>query len=741
MSSAAADPRRRRKLWLTVMGILVVLLAAAVFTLGSLNVPIEPRTRTEFITLFALSTFIVATFVVFLVIFGRSLVRAWAERQAGRPGSRFKWKLVMGALAVSLLPVIFMFIISLGLMNRTLNKWFPRPLEVAAAESRALLDSLLEPEYRRLRGVALAAAAAAGEAAPPGLEREAAAAQRAIEQYGADAAWFVDAAGTASHGFARTTSAEADAARGFIAWSAVTPEAGPALSFGAEIWQAEGRSYVVARAPLAAGELAVGRELAPGFYERIRTVENELATYGLQRQDLKAFKNQILLALLAFTVVLLSAATWFALFLSKMVTVPIEALAVATGELARGNLDHRVAVVGHDELGTLVTSFNEMTDQLGRQRRQIEEFTEHLKQAVSELDQRRKLMEAILENIPTAVLSLDGEGRVARANRAVAKTFGPAAAEAQTLEKIVGADAARGVEQMMRRSLRMGVASKELAIELPGRVLHAAVTVSSLGPPRSNPGYVVVIDDLSELLRAQRAAAWQEVAQRIAHEIKNPLTPIQLSAQRLARHIDRRGAAADPELGRLVGECAAMIQRECAALGSLVEEFSQFARFPQVRPAPADVNSIVREALEVFSGRLEGVRVATEYAERLPAVKADRELLRRVLVNLIDNAAEAMEGSPVRELAVATRAEVEGEAVEIAVADTGHGIGAEDKDLLFLPYFSTRQRGTGLGLAISSRIIAEHGGTIRVEDNSPRGARFVIRLPAAEVGAPVRDDD
>lgn len=742
MTPPAAEPRRGRKLRLTVMGILVVLLAAAVFTLGSLNVPIEPRTRTEFITLFALSTFIVATFVVFLVIFGRSLVRAWAERQAGRPGSRFKWKLVMGALAISLLPVIFMFIISLGLMNRTLNKWFPRPLEVAAEESGALLESLLEPEYRRLREAALAAAAAAAaEEPPPGRAREAVAAQRAIELYGADAAWFVDAAGAASRGVARTTSAEADAARGFIAWSAVAPQAGPALSFGGEIWKAEGRSYVVARAPLGAGELAVGRELAPGFSERLGAIQRELAIYAAQKPKLKAFKTQWLLALLAFTVVLLSAATWFALFLSKMVTVPIEALAVATGELARGNLSHRVTIAAHDELGTLVNSFNEMTDQLGRQRRQIEEFTEHLKQAVSELDQRRKLMEAVLENIPTAVLSLDGEGRVARANRAVAKTFGPAAAEAQTLEEIVGPEAARGVEQMMRRSLRMGVASKELAIELPGRVLHAAVTVSSLGPPRANPGYVVVLDDLSELLRAQRAAAWQEVAQRIAHEIKNPLTPIQLSAQRLARHMDRRGAAADPELGRLVGECAAMIQRECAALGSLVEEFSQFARFPQVRPAPADVNSIVREALEVFSGRLEGVRVATDYAERLPVVKADRELLRRVLVNLIDNAAEAMEGSALRELTVATRAEVEGEAVEIVVADTGHGIGAEDKDLLFLPYFSTRQRGTGLGLAISSRIIAEHGGSIRVEDNFPRGARFVIRLPAAEVGAPARDDD
>jgi two-component system, NtrC family, nitrogen regulation sensor histidine kinase NtrY len=726
--ASVSDPRRRRALWLTVLGILVVLLAAAVFTLGSLNVPIEPRTRTEFIALYALSTFILSVFIVFGAIFLRALLRAWAERQAGRPGSRFKWKLVMGALAISLLPVVFMFIISYGLWNRTLAKWFPRPLEAATEESRALLDEFIAAEHARLRQFATEAARG---------ERSDVAAQP-----GVDAAWWIEMDGTVT--LLTPLPVHPDAEPPPAVWPRrAEPRFVRVYPQGLEVWEAGGIRYVGARAPPdeRGAQIVAARRAPEGFLERYEAIETEHAMYLAHRQETRAYTNQALLALLAFTVLLLFSATWFALFLSKMVTVPIEALAEATGELARGNLDHRVKVAAHDELGTLVASFNEMTAQLGRQRRQIEEFTEHLQTAVAELDQRRKLIEAILENIPTGVLSLDGEGRLVRVNRAVSKIFGPQAAEAHTLAELVGEEAARGVEQLMRRSLRMGVASKELAIELPGRVLHAAVTVSSLGPPRANPGYVVVLDDLSELLRAQRAAAWQEVAQRIAHEIKNPLTPIQLSAERLARHIERRSPAGDAELVRLVGECAAMIQRECSALGTLVDEFSQFARFPQVRPALAEVNAIVREALEVFSGRLEGVGVRTELAARLPAVKADRELLRRVLVNLIDNAAEAMEGAPVRRLGITTRAEAEGEAVEIAVADTGHGIGAEDKDLLFLPYFSTRQRGTGLGLAISARIIAEHGGTIRVEDNTPRGARFIIRLPAAEVAAPVRDED
>jgi len=235
------------------------------------------------------------------------------------------------------------------------------------------------------------------------------------------------------------------------------------------------------------------------------------------------------------------------------------------------------------------------------------------------------------------------------------------------------------------------------------------------------------------------------VAQRIAHEIKNPLTPIQLSAQRLNRHLERQREAAvsggasdanqDSELPRMVGECAGLIEREVAALKSLVDEFSQFARFPAARLTSADINAIAVGALDIFRGRLDGITVRTRFASGLPAVRADAELLRRVLVNLIDNAAEALEGAAAQELSIETRSGADGDTVEITVADSGTGISPEDKDKLFLPHFSTKERGTGLGLAIAGRIITEHHGTIRIEDNSPVGARFVIQLPVAEVPA------
>jgi two-component system, NtrC family, nitrogen regulation sensor histidine kinase NtrY len=290
----------------------------------------------------------------------------------------------------------------------------------------------------------------------------------------------------------------------------------------------------------------------------------------------------------------------------------------------------------------------------------------------------------------------------------------------------------------MRRSLRMGVVSREIETVVSGRVLHVAVTASSLGPRRANSGYVLVLDDLTEMLRAQKSAAWQEVARRIAHEIKNPLTPIQLSSQRLSRFLERRDATEykaprDLELTKLVHECSRLIEREVSTLAALVNEFSQFVRFPIAKLIATNANTIVHQAVEVFSGRLDGITLKTTLGDNLPPVRADGGLLRSVVVNLIDNAAEALENSTFREILISTCAHPDAETVEICVSDTGHGISPQDKDKLFLPHFSTKNRGTGLGLAIAARIVAEHGGTIHVEDNLPAGSRFLVELPVAEL--------
>jgi PAS domain S-box-containing protein len=471
---------------------------------------------------------------------------------------------------------------------------------------------------------------------------------------------------------------------------------------------------------------------------RFTLIQTKMREYEAEKQNLRTLKGQMLLILVFFTILLLFSVMWLALFLAKQVTVPIQALAEGTREVSAGNFEYQVPEQAQDELGVLVRSFNAMTTQLRDNRSQIDQFTRNLQQAVQELERRRQLMETVLENIPTGVISLDADGAILRGNTAVGRMFGSAARDAHSLEELLGSEAARTVQHLMRRSLRMGVVSREIETVVAGRVLHAAVTVSSLGPRRANAGFVLVLDDLTEMLRAQKSAAWQEVARRIAHEIKNPLTPIQLSSQRLARFLDRRDTSdpaappPDPELTRLVQECSRLIEREVSTLAALVNEFSQFVRFPAAKLTPTSANTIVHEAVEVFSGRLDGVTIKTSLAENLPTVRADGGLLRSVVVNLIDNAAEALETCSLREITVITRAHDDSETVEICVQDTGHGISPQDKDKLFLPQFSTKDRGTGLGLAIAARIVAEHGGSIHVEDNFPVGSRFVIELPVSE---------
>jgi len=719
---------RRSRLWMALSGSVIVLLLAAVFTLGSLNLPFEPQGSNELVILYALNVFIVAALLVFGLILARSLLHVWAERRARQLGSRFKTKMVLGAMAVSLLPLIFMFFISYALMNRTLNRWFPRSLEVAYAETDALLREINLGEYVRLAEIAKRAVqtASAPQSAPQSTSVDGVLDRAAYlaSQQGVDGVWALDAKGNIRPSHApSTTSFVLDPTLKFAR----------TLPGGAELWQTRTAYFLAARAPLGSDFLVVAHLLPMDFMQRYAASQSQATAYVVEQQSIRSFKRQILLTLSLFTILLLFSATWFALYLSKEVTVPIQALAEATHEIAAGRFDTRVKVKAQDELGTLVRSFNAMTAQLADSRKQIDEFTQHLQQAVQELDRRRALIETVLENIPTGVLSLDPAGKLLRINTAAREIFGERSREATELSDLVGSEVSHDIHHLIRRSLRMGTAWKELEIRLGGRLIHAAVTVSPLGPRRTNAGYVVVVDDLTELLRAQKAAAWQEVAQRIAHEIRNPLTPIQLSAERLARYINRNGdKAGASEFISLVSECAALIGREVGTLEGLVNQFSQFARFPVARLTSTDPNAIVRDALEVFKGRLDDVRISIDLAPDLPPVKADPELLRRVVVNLIDNAAEAMEDSAAKQLELSTRLHAGHETVEIAVSDSGQGISPEDKDKLFLPYFSTKERGTGLGLAIASRIIAEHNGLIRAEDNLPAGARFVIELPLAE---------
>jgi PAS domain S-box-containing protein len=399
-------------------------------------------------------------------------------------------------------------------------------------------------------------------------------------------------------------------------------------------------------------------------------------------------------------------------------------------QISQGRLDARVQVTAADELGDLVTTFNEMATELESNRRQIDASNRSLAEANEQLERRRKQIETILESIPTGVLSLDASRKVTHANDAFTRLFHTSSPVGRSIGELFGEDVAGDILHLLRKSDRMGATTSQMEVTISRSTLDVAVTAASLTHDRQRLGYVVVFEDLSDVLRAEKQAAWREVARRVAHEIKNPLTPIALSAQRIQRHLDRGGVPDDQSLAVISG-CAETIAGAVETVRTLVDEFSALARFPNAQPQPANINTIVENALAMFNGRLDGIRVQTFLSPDLPRVMADPEAIKRVVANLVDNAAEAMQESMLREVQISTSLLLGRDAIEIVVADSGHGVSPEVKQKLFLPYFSTKKRGTGLGLAIVSRIVEEHRGRIRVEENKPVGARFIVELPIA----------
>src|SRR5438270_4703811 len=359
-----------------------------------------------------------------------------------------------------------------------------------------------------------------------------------------------------------------------------------------------------------------------------------------------------MLLLTLLTVLVLFVATWFSLFVAKLVTRPVEALAEATREISLGHLGHRVEVSAADELGQLVSSFNNMAGELESSRKKIDESARALTDTNTELEQQRRNIETVLENIPTGVLSLDPERRVTHSNVAFGRMFWPSGGSpmiGSTLREIFSVETAADLEHLLRRADRMSVTAAQFEIPVDKHKLNASVTVSSVQHGTQRLGYVIVFEDFSELLKAQKEAAWREVARRVAHEIKNPLTPIALSAERIRRHLER-GSAPDQNSLAVIKGCAGTISEAVQTVRGLVDEFSSLARFPEAQPRPADVNEIVETTLAMFNGRLEGIQVEKQLEPDLPLAMADPEAIKRALANLIDNAAEAMQRTFVREI-------------------------------------------------------------------------------------------
>ncbi|HVP42221.1 MAG TPA: ATP-binding protein [Terriglobales bacterium] len=708
----------------------IVLLFAIVFSQAAFNLPfLRPNTSEQTLLLVALSAVIFLLLVALSFVLVRNLLKLGAERRGGKAGSKFQTRMVVGGLVLSFTPVLFMFLFAYGLMNRSIDKWFSRPVEQLREDSG---------EIARLLS-SYAAENAAAEAESIAVLPET---RRAFESgnFTSVMSEFRQRATTLQNGFALALVDE-DAAASYHAplpWGVLRQDI---LQVPASDKQKPvpiaGRSYMVAsRAVGPNGRIVVALPLPERFISTLAQIEHNQQMYFELSRERKLVRRTYMGLLLVLTVMVLLATTWLSLFLARLVTRPVAALAEATQEISRGRLDYRVEIPAADELGTLVSSFNRMAAELETSRSQIEASSRQLGEANVALEQRRRHIETILESIPTGVLSLEADRRVTHSNAAFQRLFSPPSgkrsfAAGSVLRELFAEEVAADLEHMMRKADRMGSAASQMDIATPRGRISVAVTIASLQHRGRPQGYVVVFEDLSELLKAQKQAAWREVARRVAHEIKNPLTPITLSAERIRRHLER-GSAPQDASAAVIESCTETITGAVETVRKLVDEFSTLARFPASHPQPANLNQIVEDTLSMFNGRLDDVRVETHLAAGLPQVMADSEAMKRALANLVDNAAEAVQESLVREVHISTALLSSREAVEVVVADTGLGVSREMKEKLFLPYFSTKRRGTGLGLAIVSRIVEDHHGSIRVEENSPMGSRFVVELPVAD---------
>jgi two-component system nitrogen regulation sensor histidine kinase NtrY len=425
-------------------------------------------------------------------------------------------------------------------------------------------------------------------------------------------------------------------------------------------------------------------------------------------------KNSYILTLLLITLVIIFAATWFGLYLAKGITVPIQQLAEGTHAVAQGNWDYQIEASGDDEIGTLVDSFNGMT--------------RDLKQMTFEIERRGRFMETLLANVNAAVIAVDPGGQITAWNKAAEKMFGINGAEAlgHSQERIFAAEQLKPMREIMENVKDGESVEKELSISLPDRVLTVVANAATLRDDDGRSlGVMVFVEDITEIQKAQRMEAWREVARRIAHEIKNPLTPIQLSAERLRK----RYAKMLEGDGAILDKCTTTIIRQVEELKRLVNEFAQFARLPAAELAVNDLNEVVREALFLFQEGHRAIRFEF-HPGVIPALELDRNQIKRALINLLDNAVTALDGRG--DVEITTSYERALTKVCLEVADSGRGLPPEVRARIFEPYFSTKRDGTGLGLSIVSAIVEDHHGYIRVRPNEPKGTRFIIELPVRQ---------
>ncbi len=701
---------------------------------------------------------ILLVLLVFLV--GRNIVKLLFERRRRLMGSHLRTKLVGAFFAIACLPAALMFAVAFAFVGNSIERWFNGQVETSLEGSLEVAHAY----YQDLAGSSLGFARQV--AARVGAEGLVVPARRAAlqkfldehrKEYQLD---MLEVFGRGNQVRARSRRPDLPGGIGIDAGSSLLKRGAGGLETTAV--EAVGEADMIrAAVPILVadrqvGVVVVGSYVPKSVVQRREQIDQAFGEYLRLKIQRRPIQTAYTITLVLVTVVVLFGALWLGIYMARGITVPIQRLAEGTRAVAQGDLDLRIQGEGDDEIGTLVRSFNRMT--------------EDLKRSATELDARRRYLETLLANITAGVISTDAAGRITTMNRAAEALLGMAAGACvgQPLGTVCAGDELADVRQLAEQLREevpatagytitvgapvclierqgnggRGSAPVERQMKLTRNGHEAAVLLTGTrlldesGSPR---GLVLFLEDVTHFQRVQRMEAWREVARRIAHEIKNPLTPIQLSAQRLRR----RYAAQLGDGGAVFDECTRTIIQQVDELKTLVNEFATFARMPAGDHTPQDLNALIDEALVLFrEGHREIDFVFTPGID-LPIVDLDREGIKRAVINILDNAVAACAS---RRLAPpGERGQVELRTtfspglnvVRLEIADTGDGMTAEVKARLFEPYFSTKPDGTGLGLAIVSAIVADHNGFLRVRDNVPRGSQFVMEFPVRRQGAPL----
>jgi two-component system nitrogen regulation sensor histidine kinase NtrY len=671
-------------------------------------------------------------FIVFLLaitlffVLGRYLVKLYLERKRKVVGSHFKTKLVIFFTALSFIPTLLLFIFTSRLINNSIEQWFRVDISRLVKDTRAVADGFYgttsdetlhfaQQLAREIRGLDLVE--------PSRRTRLEEFVKTKLFEYRLDEiSLFLEEEELFSflnpnlplQDYRDLNTDDVRKAHLGEGFSDIKP-------MGTGEFVRRGVSFAVPK--LGAVLVAAGKFLPQNLTQKMNSIMALDDRYSMRGTQKDLTKTLYFMALIFVTLIIVFVATWIGFHIARSITVPIEKLAQATKEVSRGNLTVKIEDPAADELGTLIDSFNQMTTDLRTGQEQVAQKT-------AEVAARQRTIETVLNAISTGVIALDAKGLVTTINPAAREMLDlPDKAPAgRMFRDILGFDRYRDLCGTIETALknRTKISDREIHLVLGGSQKTFSLTLTPLRKPGEDfSGLIVALDDLTQLIKAQKIAAWKEVAQRVAHEIKNPLTPIQLNAERIIRNFRRGDAAAES----VIEEGARVIIQEAQTIKALVDEFSDFARLPKINLQPAHLEEILHQVTALFRGIFTDIVFDIRVAEDVPAeLHLDAEQIKRVFINLIDNAIDAMNKKGTITLLAAY--DREQRHVVVTVTDTGPGLPVEDTDKLFLPHFSTKKKGRGLGLAIVSQIVREHGGTVRVENNRPIGAKFTIELPA-----------